>query len=348
MIARQARRAQLSDLDYAPGASAGLPFLRSAIAGHLLRWRGVRVSAEQIIVTNGSQQALGLAARLLLDPGDPAAIENPHYLGARLALQGAGAEIVPIPVDTQGLDVAALEREPRRPRLIYVTPSHQFPMGAVLPLSRRLALLRFAQRVGAYVIEDDYDGEYRYTGMPLESLQDLDEAARVLYVGTFSKILFPALRIGYIVAPTPLAAAFVQAKTAADFGNAQFEQRVLADFINDGHLDVHVRRSRRRHAARRRVMLETLSETIGKRATVLGCGAGLHVVVILRGVRPTDVARIVALARERSIGVYTTQPYYLGRRPRNAELLLGHGALSEDEIREGVRRLAEVIRVVTR
>ena len=140
----------------------------------------------------------------------------------------------------------------------------------------------------------------------------------------------------------------MQAKTAADFGNAQFEQRVLADFINDGHLDVHVRRSRRRHAARRRVMLETLSETIGKRATVLGCGAGLHVVVILRGVRPTDVARIVALARERSVGVYTTQPYYLGRRPRNAELLLGHGALSEGEIREGLRRLAEVIRVATR
>jgi len=169
-----------------------------------LRWRGVRATPEQIIVTYGSQQALTLTARLLLNPGDYAAIEEPGYQGARWALRNADAEIIAINVDEQGLDVASLERERRRPRVIYVTPSHQFPTGAVLPLTRRLALLQFAERFGTYIIEDDYDGEYRYAGAPIETLQGIDAAGRVIYVGTFSKILFPAMRIGYVVVPPQL------------------------------------------------------------------------------------------------------------------------------------------------
>ena len=342
LVARGARDLTLPDIDCAPAAAVGLSALREAIAGYLSRWRGVSASSDQIVVTNGSQQALNLVARLVLNPGDCAAIEDPHYVGARLAFLGAEADIVGIPVDGQGLDVTALIRSRRRPKLIYVTPSHQFPTGAVLPLARRLALLRYAERVGAYVIEDDYDSEYRYGSAPLESLHGLDRGGRVLYVGTFSKILFPALRVGYVVAPPKLAPVLERAKTISDFGNSLFEQRVLAEFIGAGHLDVHVRRSRRRHAARRRLLLEELTRVLGDRIEVLGADAGLHIVVVIGGLRSSVTARIVTEAKEHGVGVYGTQPYYLGES-RGMHNAPRHGALSEDEIREGVKRLGAVI-----
>jgi GntR family transcriptional regulator/MocR family aminotransferase len=347
LLAQQVSTLEPRNLEYSygPGAAAGLPLLRSTIAEYLLRWRGVRALPEQIIVTHGSQQALGLTARLLLDVGEYAAIEDPHYPGARLALRAAGAELIPVAVDEQGLDVAMLEQKRDRPRLVYVTPSHQFPTGVVLPLARRLALLRFAERFSAYIVEDDYDGEYRYGGSPLESLHGLDTAGRVIYVGTFSKILFPALRIGYVVVPPALVPVFARAKLAADLGNAQLEQCVLAQFISEGHLDTHLRRSRRRHAVRRRALLEALSQILPDRIKILGSNAGLHVLIGLRGKRPAQVPEIIARAREHDVGVYSTELCYDQRRPPCAELLLGHGSLSEDEIREGVRRLGDVLRL---
>jgi GntR family transcriptional regulator/MocR family aminotransferase len=179
---------------------AGYPPLRQAIAAYLATARGVRCTAEQVIVVSGSQQALDFSARMLLDPGDPAWIENPGYLGTRAALVAAGARLVPVPIDDEGLDVAAgLAREPDA-RLAFVTPSHQFPLGPTMSLARRLALLEWAGRTGAWVVEDDYDSEFRYVGRPLTALQGIDGVGRVIYVGTFSKTLSPALRLGYLVA----------------------------------------------------------------------------------------------------------------------------------------------------
>ena len=342
LIRRNARLVRAADLDYAP--SAGLPELRAAVAEHLTRWRGVACTADQVIVTNGSQQALGLVAGLLLDPGACVALEEPHYAGARQAFEAAHATILPIRVDAQGLDVDRLAASRRRPRVVYVTPAHQFPTGAVLPLARRLALLAWARRTGAYVVEDDYDSEYRYAGAPIESLHGLDRAGRVFYLGSFSKILSPALRLGYLVVPAPLVRAVTIYKTAADLGSASFGQRVLADFIAAGHLEVHLRRSRRRHAARRATLLAALAEHLGDGVEISGGAAGLHVMVVPHRSTSTEIASLVRRAAERGVGVYSTLPLHL-ERPRTAALLLGHGSLSEPEIRIGVARLAAVLSV---
>lgn len=340
LVRRCARRTSAADLDYAP--SAGVPALREAIARHLTRWRGVACTAEQVVVTNGSQQALGIVATLLLEPGERVALEEPHYTGAQQAFEAARATIVPVPVDDQGIDVERLAAA-QRIRFAYVTPGHQFPTGVVLPLARRLALLRWARRSGAWIVEDDYDSEYRYSGAPIESLQGLDREGRVFYVGSFSKILSPALRLGYLVVPPALVRAFGAGKTATDLGSPTFGQRVLADFIAAGHLEVHLRRSRRRHAARRAAMLAALDDLLGDRVEVLGGAAGLHLCLRLRDRKPVDVPALRRRAGAREVGVYSTEPCYLGR-PRHAELLLGHGSLSEDDIAEGIARLAAVLR----
>ena len=340
LVRRRARPARAADLDYAP--SAGLPELRAAIAEHLGRWRGLACSAEQVIVTNGSQQALVIVAGLLLDPGDTVALEEPHYAGARQAFEAARATLVPIRVDAQGLDVARLASGRRRPRVVYVTPAHQFPTGAVLPLARRLALLAWARRQDAYVIEDDYDSEYRYAGAPIETLHGLDRGGRVFHVGSFSKILSPALRLGYLVVPPAVVRPATIARTAADLGSAWLGQRVLADFIAAGHLEVHLRRSRRRHAARRAALLAAIAAHLGETVRVRGGAAGLHVMLEPRDATAGAVERLVRRAAAHGVGVYSTTALYL-RRPRRSALLLGHGALSEGEIRTGIGRLAEVM-----
>lgn len=341
LVRRRAMLAAPAELDYAP--SAGLPDLRAAIAVHLTRWRGVACTPERVIVTNGSQQALGLVASFLVEPGGTVAIEDPHYAGARQAFEAARAAVVPVRVDAQGLDVARLADVRPAPRLAYVTPAHQFPTGAVLPLARRLALLAWAERHDAYVVEDDYDSEYRYAGTPIETLHGLDGGGRVFYVGSFSKILSPALRLGFLVVPPALERAFAIAKTAADLGSASFGQRVLADFITAGHLEAHLRRARRRHAVRRAALLAAVAEHIEERVEVRGGAAGLHVMLVFRDRLHADVPDIIARARHAGVGVYATRALYLGR-PRRAELLLGHGALEGDEICAGITRLGTVLR----
>src|SRR5436309_10489439 len=265
-----------ASLGYGP-PEGHLP-LRQALADYLPRARGVQCRPEQIVVVNGSQQALDLAARVLLDPGDSVVVEEPHYLGARRAFLAAGASLVPVPVDADGLDPARLPRPAGHVRLAYVTPSHQFPTGAVLSLPRRLALLAWARRAGAWVIEDDYDSEYRYEGRPIEALQGLDQGARVLYVGTLSKVLFPALRLGYLVLPEPLVPPFVRAKALTDRHTPTFEQEVLADLIGEGHFERHLRRTRTRNAAGRAALLDALGGYLGNRVEVGGANAGVHVV----------------------------------------------------------------------
>ena len=339
LLGRHARRLPVRRLAYqAPG---GAPELREALAGYLARARGVVCDPEQVLVVHGSQQAIDLAMRLLVDPGDRVVLEEPHYAGFAFCAAAAGAERVHVPVDAEGLCVDALEPL-RKASLVCVTPSHQFPTGAVLSLPRRLALLAWAACSGALVLEDDYDGEFRYDGRPPACLQSLDEEGRVLYVGTASKLLFPALRIGWMVVPRPLAALFRDAKAIADTGTATLEQAAFADFVREGHLERHVRRARRRHARRRAVLLEALHAELGERAEVVGIEAGLHVLLRLPELAARRVSQLRAACRDRRILVYPAAPYY-ATPPRHAELLLGYAALSEDEIRRGVRGLRRAL-----
>ncbi|MBX0326142.1 PLP-dependent aminotransferase family protein, partial [Oscillochloris sp. ZM17-4] len=246
------------------GDPAGYLPLREAIASHLAAARGVRCDPGQVVVVSGSQQGLDLAARVLLDPGDEAWIEDPGYMGARGALLAAGARLAPVPVDAEGLDVAAGARLAPQSRLAYITPSHQFPLGVTMSLPRRLALLAWARAAGAWVIEDDYDSEYRYAGRPLAALQGLDGDGRVIYLGTFSKVLFPALRLGYMVVPPDLVPAFVAARALADRHSPGIEQAIVADFLAEGHFARHLRRTRARYAARQAALVEAARPLAGR------------------------------------------------------------------------------------
>jgi GntR family transcriptional regulator/MocR family aminotransferase len=335
LLLRNARKASLRDLDYGP--ASGTFALREAIRGHIRRSRAVVCDASQVIVVNGSQQGLDLIVRVLIERGDPVAVEDPQYQGMREVLRAAGARLRPIAVDREGLDPAAL---PKSARMACVTPSHQFPTGAILPLSRRLALLQWAARTGGLVVEDDYDGEFRYAGQALESLQGLDAEGRVIYIGTFSRTVFCALRIGYLVVPKSLVNAFTAAKWLSDRHTATLEQQTLADFIASGMYERHLRSVRRRNAARRRALLDAIDKHLGDRVEVTGDGAGAHVVLWPRG----SYSEEALVSRAASVGIraYGIARYYL-QTPSRVGLLLGYPRLREHAIKEGVRRLAEVL-----
>jgi GntR family transcriptional regulator/MocR family aminotransferase len=339
LLGRRARRLSVKRLAYQP--PGGAEELREALAGYLARARGVVCSPEQIVVVHGSQQAIDLTTRLLVDPGDVVVLEEPHYTGFSFCLAALGAKIAFVPADEQGLRVEDLA-DVGPARLACVTPSHQYPAGGVLSLPRRLALLEWASRRGAYVLEDDYDGEFRFEGRPIECLQSLDRGGRVIYAGTASKVLFPALRIGWVVAPAALAPHFHAAKALADTGTASLEQLAFADFITEGHLERWIRRSRARHAARRRALIDAVERELGDRARILGVSAGLHVLLRIAELPTRDVPRLRAACRERGVGVYPAAPFY-ARPPARAELLLGYAALGERAIRDGVRRLREAL-----
>ncbi len=338
LVTRRVRAMSTRTLGY--GRAAGFTPLREVIADYLRRARGVRATAEQVVIVNGTQQAIDLAARMLVDRGDRVVVEEPGYQAARQAFLGFGARLVPVPVDADGLDVAAL---PQRGsvRLAYVTPSHQFPLGGILPLDRRLQLLRWAEQRGAYLIEDDYDSEFRFDTRPVEALQGLDRADRVLYVGSFSKVLFPSLRVGYLVVPEALVPVATALKFLMDYATPTFEQEVLTDFIGEGHFERHLRRVRGQYAARRNVLLEALHQSLGDQVEVVGAEAGLHVVVYLRGLAATAVPALAARAAASGVGIYPLAPYYL-RPPRRAGLILGYASLNERDLRAGVRAFAEI------
>ena len=333
------RWAAASDELASYGDPAGYRPLREAIAGHLARSRGVRCEPEQVVVVNGSQQAADLLARVWLDPGDAAAVEDPGYPEAALALRAYGVYVLPTPVDRDGLVVESLPPpdQPQAPRLVYVTPSHQFPTGTVLGLRRRLALLEWAAARGALLVEDDYDSEFRYEGRPLESLQGLDRAGLVAYVGSFSTALFPPLRVGYAVLPPRLVEPFVAAKWLADRQTATIEQQVLADFIAGGHFARHLRRMGRLYRRRRDALLEALREHLADQVEPGGAGAGLHLVGWLRP--GLDERALAEAAASRGVGVYPLGRFRLAG-PGRPGLLLGFAALDELRIREGVRQLA--------
>src|SRR6516162_11115833 len=230
------------------GDPGGLPRLREAIASYVGAARGVRCRTEQVIITNGSQQAIDLAARVLADPGEAAIIEDPGYIGARSALEAAGLKVIPVSVERDGLRVDLLARKHLRAKLVYVTPSHQFPLGVVLSLGNRLQLLDWAARNDTWILEDDFDSEYRYGSKPIPALQGLDSNGRVIYIGTFSKVLFATLRLGYLIVPEDLLDTFVAARWVLDRGSPLVEQAALADFIAEGHFASHIRRMRTLYA----------------------------------------------------------------------------------------------------
>jgi GntR family transcriptional regulator/MocR family aminotransferase len=317
--------------------AAGHAPLRDAIAGHVAITRGVRCTADDIIVTAGSQGALHLVAETLLAPGDQVWMEDPGYDGAWGAVLAAGAQAVPVPVDGEGLDVATGLGLCPIARLAIVTPSHQFPTGVTMSLARRMALLDWAATARAWIVEDDYDSEFRYSGRPLEALQALDAAGRVLYVGTFSKTLFPALRIGFLVAPPVLRARLLSTRMVIDAGQPPLEQMALADFIASGQYARHIHRMQVLYRERRDALREALVHELGASVQVSAPQAGLHLVAWLH--EPVDAGRAAALG----LGVELVSRYAAPPLPRHG-LLLGYATGTPDELRAGVRRLTSVLR----
>ena len=329
LIARHLRKPLPEHFAYTQ-QTQGLAALRREIAEYLSQSRAVRCTPEQVVVVNGSQQALDLCARLLLDPGDTVALEDPGYLGARRIFTAAGAQLQPIRVDAEGLICSGIGSEAK---LVYVTPSHQFPTGAAMSLARRQELIEWARRRRSTIIEDDYDSEYRYGGAPLPSLQGIATETPVIYCGTFSKILFPGLRVGYMVAPPTLVPLLRRAKWLSDRNTSMLEQAALADFLHEGHLQRHLRRMRRVYEGRYHALHDALQRYFGPRARILGDAAGMHALVQF------DDPDIAARAAARGVRLRSAADYYLHSAPPN-QFILGFSTLGERAIREGIRRLA--------
>jgi GntR family transcriptional regulator / MocR family aminotransferase len=319
-----------------PGAQGLLP-LRQAICDYLIRRRGIQVDPADVVIVTGTQQAVALIARVLLDVGDTVAIEEPHYYSKRVILQSYGAVLRPIPIDGEGIVCDALPSEP--PRLVCVTPSHQFPTGALLTLPRRLALLEYAQQKACWILEDDYDGEFRYDSKPLAALRSLDEAGRVIYVGTFSKALFPALRMGYMVVPPGLRDDFVAAKWLEDFGSPAIEQAALANFMTSGAFERHLRLASLTLKERRAALIAGLRRIGRDWLEIADSRAGMHLAVGLRGLDRAQGDAFIARAGELGLGLFPIWPYYLSP-PDRAGLLMGYGGLPVAEI-EGALSILE-------
>ncbi|QBD83176.1 PLP-dependent aminotransferase family protein [Ktedonosporobacter rubrisoli] len=315
--------------------------LREAIAAHIGITRGVHCSPEQIIMTSGSQGALDLIARVLLNPGDPVWVEDPGYWGARGALLAAEARPIAVPVDNEGIEVKIGQMLCPNAHLAIVTPSHQFPSGVTMSLDRRLTLLKWAREARAWIVEDDYDSEFRFSGRPLEALQGLDSAGRVLYIGTFSKVLFPALRLGYLVAPPELLKGFLAARYFIDVHLPLLEQMALADFMIEGHFVRYLRKMRQQYLERRDALVEALVRGMGASVDITIPEAGMHLVVWL----PQDVSAqaVMHKAKARRIYIVPVSQFSTRALPRDG-LLLGFASSSPLELRSGVQTLVELIR----
>jgi GntR family transcriptional regulator/MocR family aminotransferase len=335
MVARRARtfKSWLQTQDDGRGYRP----LREATAHYLGSSRSVRCSADQIVIVSGVQQALDLLARLLLKRDDPVWVEDPAYVGATMAFSNAGAKVVPVPVDAQGLSVSAGVRMCSRPKGIYLTPAHQFPLGMTMSLERRMEVLKYASRVGAFIIEDDYDSEYRFEGRPVPALQSLDRSSSVIVVGSFSKLLFPSLRLGYVVLPPSLIDYFLAFRLQTDFRSVSLDQAVLCDFIEGGHLGRHLRRMRELYAGRLAALLEGGRRHLTGLLDISNIQAGLYTVGFLKNGMTSREAETAAAAH----GVETIAlDRYTLKRPDPKGVLLGFAAFDEATIQEGLCRLA--------
>jgi GntR family transcriptional regulator / MocR family aminotransferase len=292
LLAFHGRKTPETSLHY--GHPMGLRDLREAIASYLRTARAGRCEAEQIMIVSGSQQALDITSRVLLDPKDRVWLEEPGYTLARHIFMMAGSRLVPVPVDQEGLDVAAGKKLCAKAKAVYVCPSHQYPLGVVMSASRRLQLLNWAQSTGSWIIEDDYDSEYRYESVPIASLQGLDRCSRVVYIGTFSKVLFPCVRVGYVVIPPDLVDRFVTVRQTMDIFPSNLFQQVLSDFINEGHFERHIRRMRAIYRDRRNALVGAIRKDLADNLKALGGDAGLHLTVMLK--KPSSDVAISARA----------------------------------------------------
>jgi GntR family transcriptional regulator/MocR family aminotransferase len=316
--------------------------LREAIAAYLRAARGVRCEARQIVVTSGAQQGLDLLIRAVICPGDSVWAEDPCYPMAHTALKGAGAKVIAVPVDDEGLDVAHGEKLCVQAKAAYVTPSHQFPLGVTMTMRRRLALLDWARRNDAWIIEDDYDSEFRYAGPPLTALQGMDGAGRVAYVGTFSKILFPGLRTGYMVVPEPLLEAVLDVRARSDRFPPILTEAPLADLLNQGHFAAHLRRVRRRVQANRDVLVATLEAHAKGRLEFTVPEQGLHMVANMVAKKSRQDTAIAEAAKVAGVGVRALSPMYIGA-PRQQGLVMGFSAFTPDVIRDATMRLCKLL-----
>lgn len=326
----------------------GYPPLRRAIATYLRTARGVRCEPEQVIVVSGAQQAIGIACHVLLDEGDVALMEEPGYPGVRGALIAAGIRTAFAPVDEEGLDVEAAERVAPDAKLACVAPSHQYPLGVTMSLARRLKLLDWAQRRDGWILEDDYDSEYRYAGRPLSALQGLDADGRVVYVGSFSKVMFPSLRIGYLVVPEDLTDPFRFARAALDDHPSTVAQPALTAFIEEGHFATHLRRMRKRYADRQAALVAAAEARLDGLLRIGPAEAGMHLLARFTpelAVRMDDV-EAQRRAAEAGVTVSALSAYYAdaaGRPPGAPGLLLGYAAVPEDKIPGHVEKLARAL-----
>ena len=339
LVAARGRNMPLAAMHY--DDPMGTKHLRKVIAAYLRTARGVRCEADHIMIVAGSQQALEISSRVLLSRGGRVWMEEPGYRFARDAFRINGCNIIPVPVDNEGMDVAAGIKRCRDAEAALVTPSHQYPLGATMSASRRLQLLDWAHNSGSWIIEDDYDSEYRYENMPIASLQGLDPGAHVVYIGTFSKVLFPSLRLGYIVVPPELIQRFIAARLAMDLGPPGFMQLVVADFIEEGHFSRHIRRMRLLYRERRSALLESLTNDLGIDVNVRGEQAGLHVSVTLpAGYNDHEISERAA-ARAKLWVVPLSSSYI--EKPAPQGFILGFSNTSAGEIPHAVRKLRNII-----
>jgi GntR family transcriptional regulator / MocR family aminotransferase len=338
LVARHSRNLLVRALEY--GDPMGLKQLREVIAVYLRTSRAVRCEPQQIMIVSGSQQALDLSVRVLLNSGDAIWMEEPGYWLARHVLTAAGCRIVPVPVDTDGLDVAAGIKLCRSARAALVAPSHQYPLGVTMSAARRLQLLHWARQAGSWIIEDDYDSEYRFESKPIASLQGLDDTSRVIYIGTFSKVLFPSLRAGYLVIPADLVDHFLAMRHAMDVSPPHLFQAVLADFIAEGHFSRHIRRMRALYGERRAVLVESLAREFGSQLQAIGNMAGIHLTVTLP--KGFDDVAIAKRAAEESLWLWPLSPTYIAKPSHNG-CILGFGSTTAAEIPGAVRRLHTIL-----
>ena len=318
----------------------GLKPFREAICNYLSTSRAVRCDPGQVMIVSGSQQALDITARVLLNPGDRVWIEEPCYPLVRSILLGSGCRTLPVSVDEEGLKVDFGLRRGGKARAAFVTPSHQYPLGATMSISRRLQLLEWAKRNSAWIVEDDYDSEYRFDSQPIASLQGLDSADRVIYIGTFSKVLFPSLRLGYIVIPPDLVDHYAAVRFSMDIFPPYLFQEVLTDFMGSGHFVRHIRRTRALYKKRRIALVESLRAELGDQVEIHGSEAGMHLAVTLKsGLIDTEIA---ARAAKEKLWLWPLSPCWSGADARHG-FILGYGNTPEDKIRNAVVLLGKIL-----
>ncbi|MYM22645.1 aminotransferase class I/II-fold pyridoxal phosphate-dependent enzyme [Duganella sp. FT135W] len=322
------------------GETAGVKQLREALIRHAAFSRGVIATPEQMVITNGAQQALDLIGRIVIEPGTCVAMEEPGYPGARLLFTSLGARVVGVRVDSEGIDVDAI---PEQAKLIYVTPAHQFPLGMPMSEARRQALLEKANRIGAIIIEDDYDSEFRYSGQVTNSLQSMDKFGVVVFVGTMSKVMFPEMRIGYLIAPPAIAKAAVMVKRLTDWHSNTMVQYALAKFIADGNLLRHVRRVQTIYAQRREKIQAVFGTALAQWFELLPTNAGFHMVALAK--RDINIGELIARARADNIGLYSLRDFYYEAAPP-AGLFLGYGSVDANAIEPALIEVRNILRAM--